>query len=91
MPRGTTPEGLAAADAAENMAAFIDMTRKIYTRTLNSRRRDHERGNAIIEDYGIYHDLPENDPVIKDLRDRTGIEISRAEQIAGMLKITGTP
>lgn len=84
-------EGLAAADAAENMAAFIDMTRKIYTRTLNSRRRDHERGNAIIEDYGIYHDLPENDPVIKDLRDRTGIEISRAEQIAGMLKITGTP
>lgn len=79
-------DGLASRGAAANIEMFIDMTRKIYTRTLNSRRRDYERGSAVIEDYGIYHDLPENDPVVRDLRDRTGIEISRAEQIISMLR-----
>ena len=68
------------------MELFVDMTGRIYTKALNSRRRDYERGSAIIEDYGIYHQLPENDPVIRDLRDRTDIEINRAEQIIRMLK-----
>jgi hypothetical protein len=79
-------EGLTAKSASGNMETFIDMTRKIYSKTLNSRRRDYERGSAIIEDYGVHHDLPENDPVIAELRDRTSIEISRADQIISMLK-----
>ena len=79
-------EGLAANTAGVNMQMFIDMTERVYSKTLSSRRRDYERGSAIFEDYSLYHGLPENDPVIKDLRDRTAIEISRAEQIISVLK-----
>jgi hypothetical protein len=79
-------EGLMDKEVWANMELFIDITGEIYTKTLNSRRRDYERGSAIIEDYAIYHQLPENDPVIQDLRHRTEIEINRAEQIIRMIK-----
>ena len=79
-------EGLAANSAEENMQIFIEMTRKVYSKILVSRRKDHDRGSAVIEDYGIYHDMPGNDPVIKEIRERTDIEVRRAEQIISMLQ-----
>mgnify|MGYP001274227141 CR=1 FL=1 len=78
-------EDLAAAGAVENMNSFIEMTRKIYAKTLASRRRDFDRGCSVIDDYSMYHDIPENDSVVREMRERTDIEIKRAEQIISML------
>lgn len=79
-------EGLAENNPSHNMEMYIEITQRIYSMALSSRMRDYERGSAIINDYAVYHDLPENDPVIKDTRDMKEIEVKRAAQIISMLK-----
>lgn len=79
-------EGLSAENPSENIEEFMAMTRKIYVKTLASRQKDYDRGRSLIDDYAMYHDLPENDPVVKNLRKNTDIEIKRAEQILAILK-----
>lgn len=65
----------------ENLEKYIYYINIINEEIIKSRERDYTRGMEIIQDYAQYHQSPELDPLILELKEKHDIEKSRLLQI----------
>lgn len=65
----------------ENLEKYIYYINIINKEIIISRERDYTRGSEIIKDYAQYHQPPEHDTFIKEIKEKYEIEKSRLLQI----------
>lgn len=69
----------------EALDKYIYYINILNENVFESRNRDRTRGETIIEDYADFHQSPENDPVITELKAKYEIERSRLLQIIKLI------